>query len=141
MNFQDSLEEFQILGIFAIPAVILIVLLEFAAALSFLTGKYMKQAGLVLALVIICATIGKFILNWSVYLKEFPKLFSFDDTVHNLIYHLTLILLGALIHKYINNGIIRFEAISMNNERSVPSVVRERRMRKKLTKDDIPLSG
>ncbi|MCK5600099.1 hypothetical protein KAI78_10790 [bacterium] len=32
----------------------------------------------------------------------------------------------------------RFELIPTNNERSVPSVVRERRERKKLTKDDIP---
>ncbi|MCK5399287.1 hypothetical protein KAJ26_04635 [bacterium] len=33
---------------------------------------------------------------------------------------------------------IRFESISTNDERSVPFVVRERRMRNKLTKDDIP---
>ncbi|MCK5598734.1 hypothetical protein KAI78_03840 [bacterium] len=40
--------------------------------------------------------------------------------------------------KYDDNGIYEFEAIPTNNERSVPSVVRERRMRKKLTKYDIP---
>ncbi len=33
---------------------------------------------------------------------------------------------------------IRFEAIPKNNERGVPFVVRKRRERKKLTKDDIP---
>ncbi|MCK4642148.1 hypothetical protein KAU32_00795 [bacterium] len=32
----------------------------------------------------------------------------------------------------------RFESIPTNNERSVPSAVRERRVRKKFTKDDIP---
>ncbi|MCK4644132.1 hypothetical protein KAU32_10935, partial [bacterium] len=42
--------------------------------------------------------------------------------------------------KSADNGMFRFEAIPTNNEHSVPSVVRERRMRKKLTKDDI-LSG
>ncbi|MCK4643563.1 hypothetical protein KAU32_07990 [bacterium] len=40
--------------------------------------------------------------------------------------------------KYDDNGIYGFEAIPTNNERSVPSVVRERRMRKKLTKYNIP---
>ncbi len=33
---------------------------------------------------------------------------------------------------------LRFELIPTNNERCVPSVVRERRERKKLTKDEIP---
>ncbi|MCK5600098.1 hypothetical protein KAI78_10785 [bacterium] len=37
-----------------------------------------------------------------------------------------------------DNGIFRFESIPTNNECGVPSVVRERRERKKLTKDDIP---
>ncbi len=32
----------------------------------------------------------------------------------------------------------RFESIPTNDEHGVPSVVRERRERKKLTKDDIP---
>ncbi|MCK4642505.1 hypothetical protein KAU32_02585 [bacterium] len=32
----------------------------------------------------------------------------------------------------------RFELIPTNNERGVPFVVRERRERKKFTKDDIP---
>ena len=32
----------------------------------------------------------------------------------------------------------RFESIPTNNERSVPFVVRKRRERNKLTKDDIP---
>ncbi len=40
--------------------------------------------------------------------------------------------------KYDNNGIFRFELISTSNERNVPSVVRKRRERKKLTKYDIP---
>ena len=40
--------------------------------------------------------------------------------------------------KSADNGMFRFEAIPTNNEHSVPSVVRERRMRKKLTKDKIP---
>ncbi|MCK4643604.1 hypothetical protein KAU32_08205 [bacterium] len=37
-----------------------------------------------------------------------------------------------------DNGMFRLEAIPTNNECSVPSVVRERRERKKLTKDEIP---
>ena len=44
-----------------------------------------------------------------------------------------------MIRKYDDNGMFRFESIPTNNERGVPLVVRERRMRKKLTKDDIPL--
>ncbi|MCK4642102.1 hypothetical protein KAU32_00565 [bacterium] len=45
---------------------------------------------------------------------------------------------GALIYKYDNNGILGFELISTNDEYGVPLVVRKRRMRKKLTKYDIP---
>ncbi|MCK4644045.1 hypothetical protein KAU32_10485 [bacterium] len=45
---------------------------------------------------------------------------------------------SVLIHKYNDNGIFRFEPIPTNNERCVPSVVRKRRERKKLIKDDIP---
>ncbi|MCK4642728.1 hypothetical protein KAU32_03730 [bacterium] len=33
---------------------------------------------------------------------------------------------------------LRFESIPTNNKRGVPFVVRKRRERKKLTKDDIP---
>ncbi len=45
---------------------------------------------------------------------------------------------SVLIHKYDDNGMFRFESISMNNECGVPFVVRKRRERNKLTKDDIP---
>ena len=43
-----------------------------------------------------------------------------------------------MIHEYDYNGMFRFESIPTNNERSVPVVVRKRRERNKLTKDDIP---
>ena len=39
-----------------------------------------------------------------------------------------------MIRKYDDNGMFRFESIPTNNDRGVPLVVRERRMRKKLTK-------
>ena len=45
---------------------------------------------------------------------------------------------SVLFHKYHDNGMFRFEAIPKNNERGVPFVVRKRRERKKLTKDEIP---
>ncbi len=45
---------------------------------------------------------------------------------------------SVLFHKYHDNGMIRFEAIPTNNKRSVPFVVRKRRERNKLTKDNIP---
>ncbi len=45
---------------------------------------------------------------------------------------------SALIHIYSDNGMFRFESIPTNNERGVPFVVRKRRERKKLAKDDIP---
>ena len=47
-------------------------------------------------------------------------------------------LLSVLIHKYYDNGMFRFEAIPTNTECGVPGVVRKRRERKKLAKDDIP---
>ncbi|MCK4642707.1 hypothetical protein KAU32_03625 [bacterium] len=45
---------------------------------------------------------------------------------------------SVLSHKYVDNGILRFESIPTNNECSVPFVVHKRRERNKLTKDDIP---
>ncbi len=45
---------------------------------------------------------------------------------------------SALFHKYDDNGMLRFESIQTNDKRGVPFVVRKRRERKKLTKDDIP---
>ncbi|MCK4643480.1 hypothetical protein KAU32_07565, partial [bacterium] len=46
---------------------------------------------------------------------------------------------SVLIHKYSNNGILRFDLIPTNNKRGVPFAVHKRRERKKLTKADIPL--
>ncbi|MCK5599548.1 hypothetical protein KAI78_07965 [bacterium] len=43
-----------------------------------------------------------------------------------------------LFYNDIDPGIFSFESIPMNDECGVPLVVRERRERKKLTKDDIP---
>ena len=45
---------------------------------------------------------------------------------------------SGLFHKYHDNGMLRFESIPTNNECGVPSVVRKRKARKKLTKDEIP---
>ena len=43
-----------------------------------------------------------------------------------------------LINKYHDNGILRFESIPTNDKCGVPLVVRKRKERNKLTKDDIP---
>ncbi len=45
---------------------------------------------------------------------------------------------SVLIHKCDYNGMFRFESIPTNDECGVPFVVRKRRERNKLTKDDIP---
>ena len=45
---------------------------------------------------------------------------------------------SELFNKYNDNGMFRFESIPTTDERGVPFVVRKRRERKKLAKDDIP---
>ncbi len=45
---------------------------------------------------------------------------------------------SVLIHKYGDNGMFKFESVPTSDEHSVPLVVRKRRERKKLTKDNIP---
>ncbi len=59
---------------------------------------------------------------------------------NNILFNGVLIRLcySALIYKYNDNGMFRFESIPTNNERGVPFAVRKRRWRKKLIKDDIP---